>query len=312
VILLNRGSRASRIALFQELKDEGFDYVISLEGNQKRYDIEELSGSFPFVRFILLREEINPGLAINLAAGELSSPLFFVLWSDLRIIRGGGAERIAERLLLGAEELVKKPEQGRYKRLCTVPVIQNARVEVLPTLSAPALSRSRVRTVPFTMDQEGAPSLYPYEGIGLYDRERFIRLGGFDGAIGSFYWQLMDFGFRAHLWGEEISATSHVKLSYNGLTPVIDNTADENYRRFYLKNLAPRYRRDHAAMPLSHFLRYCLRSGGDFFSAWKEFSAVRSWVRTNRYRFRSDISGITRRWDGIEETGGETAMAGRP
>jgi hypothetical protein len=64
-------------------------------------------------------------------------------------------------------------------------------------------------------------------------------------------------------------------------------------------------------MPLSRFLRYCLRSGGDFFSAWKEFSAVRSWVWNNRYRFRSDISGITRRWEDIEEIDDETAMAGR-
>jgi hypothetical protein len=122
----------------------------------------------------------------------------------------------------------------------------------------------------------------------------------------------MDFGFRACLWGEEIAATSHVRLSYEGLTPIADNTADEGYRRFYLKNLAPLFRRDHGVIPLSRFPGFCFGSGEDVFSAWREFSAVRSWVRINRFRFRTDVRSVTRRWDGIEEIGAETAAAGQP
>jgi hypothetical protein len=44
-VVLNRGGRYDRFGLFDELEKAGFDYVISIEGEQKRYDLEELSGS---------------------------------------------------------------------------------------------------------------------------------------------------------------------------------------------------------------------------------------------------------------------------
>jgi hypothetical protein len=53
-VLLNRGGRYPRRTLFQELEKSGFDYIISMEGPQERYDIEELASRFPSVRFILL------------------------------------------------------------------------------------------------------------------------------------------------------------------------------------------------------------------------------------------------------------------
>jgi hypothetical protein len=85
-VLLNRSGRYPRRTLFQELEKIGFDYIISMEGHYERYDIEELSGRFPRIRFILLKDEISVGERINLAASELSSPLFFVLWNDLKIL----------------------------------------------------------------------------------------------------------------------------------------------------------------------------------------------------------------------------------
>ena len=297
-VLLNRGSRYPRRTLFQELEKAGFDYVISMEGSQKRYDLEDLSGSFPFVRFILMKDVISLGEEINLAAVELSSPLFFVLWNDLRILLGGGAGRMAERLLLSSDELSRREENmSVYRRLCTVPVIQNGHFEVLPTLTAPAFIRNSVNTVHFPADREGLPSLYPFNGIGIYDRERFIRTGGYDSAIKSPHWQLMDFGFRAHLWGEEIVSTQSIKLSYEGTIPAEDSTADESYLRFYLKNIAPIFRGDYTHLPLRRFPVYLRKSGGDLFSAWEGFSQSRRWIKSNRFRFRSDARTLTDHWE---------------
>jgi hypothetical protein len=308
-VILNRGGRYDRFSFFEELEKAGFDYVISLEGSQTRYDLEGLSGAFPFVRFILLQEPISPGEEINLAASELSSPLFFVLWNDLRILRGGGASRMAERLLFSAEELARNPdEKNTYRRLCTVPVIQDNRFETVPTLSAPVLIRGSVKTVSSAPAKEGSPSLYPFDGIGIYDRERFIRLGGFDGTLKSFHWQLMDLGFRSRLWGEEIASTQAIKLSYEGAIPAVDSTAEESYRRFYLKNLAPVFRGDYANLPLRRFPGYLRRSGTDIFSAWEDFKEARAWVKTNRYRFRCDARTMTNSWEelfGPAEEGGE-------
>ncbi|GHV96117.1 hypothetical protein AGMMS50293_24370 [Spirochaetia bacterium] len=297
-VILNRCGRYPRRTFFQELEKTGFDYVISIESSPERYDVEELSGRFPFVRFILLKREISLGEQINLAASELDSPLFFVLWNDLKIIAGGSAGRMAERLSGSQEDSKDSGEKkSPFKRLCTVPVIQNSRFETLPTLIAPVIFRKKIRTIFFEPHTENLPSLYPFDGIGIYDRERFIRLGGFDSTLKNTHWQFMDFGFRAHLWGEEIRLTQQTKLSCTGEIPAEDNTAESSYRRFYLKNLAPEFRGDCAHLPLRRFPGYLFKFGEDPFAAWEDFSESRRWVRTNRFRWRCDARSVTEQWN---------------
>jgi hypothetical protein len=307
-VLLNRSGRYGRRNLFQELEKTGFDCVVSVESSPEHYDVEELSGRFPFVRFILLRNAVSLGEQINLAVSELDSPLFFVLWNDLKIIAGGTARRMAERLNIRHDE-TKGGEGGEaeknspFRRLCTTPVIQNSRFETLPTLIAPAVFRRKMKTVFFAPAGDGLPTLYPFDGVGIYDRGRFIRLGGFDGALTNTHWQLMDFGFRAHLWGEEIAVSQAMKLSYDGAIPSENNTAEASYRRFYLKNLAPVFRRDYAHLPLRRFPGYLFKSGGDPIAAWEDFSESRRWVKTNRYRWCFDPRDIPGRWDSAPGAG---------
>ena len=305
-VVLNRGGRQQRYSLFDELGKSGFDYVLSMEGSASRYDLEALSGDFPFVRFILLKEDVSPGEEINLAALELSSPLFFVIWNDSRILRGGVAGRIAERLqnyTQGGESTFT------YKRICTVPLIQNGRAETMPTLITPVLisekpSTLSIKTIPSYPGSEGLQSLYPFDGVGIYDRERFVRLGGFDSSIKSFRWQLMDFGFRCSLWGEKIESTQLVKIAYEGDIPQEDGTAESGFKRFSLKNLAPVFRGDYAHIPLRRFLWYWRKMGSGLTEAWKEFSAARLWVEINRYRFCSDARTIVERWESLGALGG--------
>ena len=145
--------------------------------------------------------------------------------------------------------------------------------------------------------REGLPSLYPFDGVGIYDRNRFIKLGGFDGTIQSSYWQLMDFGFRAHLWGEEIAVTQALKLSYEASFPAVDESPGADYCRFYLKNLAPVFQGDHASLPLRRFPGYLFQAPGGFFSAWEDFSECRRWVHVNRFRWRRDPKTFAKHWD---------------
>ena len=293
VILLNRGGGFSRRKLFMDLEKTGFDTVVSVEPEPVRYDIEELSARFPFVRFVLLHGSVNLGGQINLAVSELDTPLFFVLWNDLRIITGGAARRMAERLTLDDTAA----GDVSFKRLCTVPVLQNSRYDTLPTLIAPKLRRNNIETFSLYPLVEGLFSLYPFDGVGIYDRTRFMQLGGFDPMFKSNFWQLMDFGFRARLWGEEISATQSLRLSYDSSVPVEDTTVGSDYFRFYLKNLAPVFRHDNAILPLYRFPGYLLRSSGDIFSAWEDFSDSRRWVNKNRFRWRCDLRTVTNGWN---------------
>jgi len=295
-VLLNRGRRYTRRNLFYDLEKTGFDTIISVEPSPPSYDIEELSARFPFVRFVLLQQPISLGEKINLAVSELDTPLFFVFWNDLKIIAGGIARRMAERLTRSNGSAGENGESP-YKRLCTVPVIQTSRFETLPTLMVPALRRKKIRTLFLSPASEGIPSLYPFDGVGIYDRERFIRLGGFDETLKTTYWQLMDFGFRAHLWGEEIASTQTLRLSYEADVPSEKNSGGPDYSRFYLKNLAPIFRSDCASLPLRRFPGFLLQTDGDLRAAWEDFSEGRSWVYDNRFRWHCDPRSIVKRWD---------------
>jgi hypothetical protein len=283
--------------LFYDLEKTGFDTIVSIEPSPAHYDIEELSSRFPFVSFVLPQQTISLGEQINLAVSELDTALFIVLWNDLKIIAGGTSRRMAERLVCPDDGDRENGEKNQFRRLCTVPVIQTSRFDTLPTLRIPELRRNKILTMPLYPASEGIQTLYPFDGVGIYDRDRFIRLGGFDGTLKSSYWQLMDFGFRAYLWGEEISSTQTLKLSYDSAAPSENNTINNDYNRFYLKNLAPVFRGDCASLPLLRFPGFLLRSSEDIFAAWEDFTESRHWVNTNSFRWYCNPKDLVNRWD---------------
>jgi len=302
-VVLNRPGQYQPRAFFTDLENTGFDNVISIESCAPHYDIEELSGRFPFVRFILPEKELNIGEQINLAASEIESSLFFVLRSDMKIIAGGTAKRMAERLSVCEDKEASVTEIGS-KRLCTVPVIMNSNYEILPSLIAPMTRRSKMKPVFLEPQNEGDLSLYPFDGAGIYDRKRFIHTGGFDITLNNSFWQLMDFGFRSRLWGEEIALSLQLKLSYNGELPAENITVEESYRRFYMKNLAPVFRNDYAHLPYYRFLAYLFKSKDEFFSSLEEFKECRKWVTKNKFRWICDAREVTRHWDSASEKAG--------
>ena len=289
-VVLNR-SGFSRRNFFQELEKTGFDSIISIETPSPHYDIEEMIEKFPFVRFILPEKEISIGEQINLAVSEINSPLFFVLRSDMKIVSGGIAKRMAERLTGKNGE---KPED--IKRLCTIPVIVNSDYEPLPTLRIPVTSKRKIRAAIMEPGIEGELSLYPFDGIGIYDRSRFIQLGGFDITLKNTYWQFLDFGFRAYLWGEKIALSLQIKILNEGDLTVEDQVVDESYWRFFLKNLAPKFYGNYADLPLYRFIPFLLKSREDLFFAWEEFSECRSWVKKNKLKWICDGRSVTNLW----------------
>ena len=305
-VILNRPGFAHR-SFFQDLEKSGFDNVISIESCAPRYDIGELSLRFPFVRFILPENEINLGEQINLAACEIESPLFFVMRNDMKIIAGGTARRMAERLIINSEENTEKStaksqvqtdeKNCEIKRLCTVPVLMNSNYEILPSVIVPMTQKKKIHTHYMEPRNEGELSLYPFDGIGIYDKQRFILAGGYDATLKHTHWQLMDFGFRAHLWGEEIALNLHYKLSCDGELPAENYTVEENYKRFYLKNIAPVFKSDYAHLPYYRFPGYFNKSGDDLLTAWEEFKLARKWVIMNKFRYKCDARAVISRFE---------------
>ncbi|HOJ98619.1 MAG TPA: hypothetical protein PLW34_03560 [Termitinemataceae bacterium] len=295
-VLLQRGGRYIRRLLFQELQEAGFEQVVLLENSRASPELEELLHRFLFVRCILPQRELTLGEQINLAAREVKTPLFFVLWSDVHFSQNGGALRIAERW--AHHYLVPRGEgEAGQGPLCLVPLVQNNRYEIIPTVMAPTFYKGRIHTIPVVPKKEGVPSLFPFDGIGVYNRDTFVSLGGYDGTIQNPYWQLMDFGFRAHLWGERILATQTIRIHYDQDPPTVHTTAQDSYLRFYLKNIAPQFRSDHAHLPYSRLFEFLVKSGKSLREGWELFREVRRWVSQYRYRFTMDARLLIKSWE---------------
>jgi hypothetical protein len=284
IVLLNRGSRLYRGEVFRELDRLGFESIVSIDEGADSRDIESLAGRYPRVRFLLLSGKASIGERVNLGIRESPGPFVFVLWDDMRLSTQALSSRFFERL-------------ASQNHLCVAPFVTTKGGEMLPTASAPALFGSSLKVLNLPPSRDGSRTLFPFDFCGIYSRERFVLTGGFDGGLDKPYWQKLDFGFRAWLWGEEIRLAQALKLNYIESSPEEDTTPDDCYKWFWLKNLAPQFRGDSAAMPPHRFWPYLRARRGGLLSAIGEFRSAREWVQINRYRFRSDAASLVDLWE---------------
>lgn len=284
VLLLNRGPRLFRAAVIQDLVKVGFDSIVSVEGASDSPELESLASRFPQVRFVCMQEEATIGVRINIGIRESCAPYVLVLWNDMRLATSALSSRFFDRVT-------------ELDVACLVPTIGDAAGSIVPSLSNPAQSGSAFRIVQLPPRKDGEKSLYPFDSCGIYSRERFTLLGGFDWTIANPYWQKVDFGMRAWLWGETIQYAQALRLNYDGAPPVENTTPDADYGKFWLKNLAPVYRGDHAALPGSRFLSYLVRSRKGPKTALDEFNAACAWVGASSFRFKQDAARLADLWD---------------
>lgn len=281
-IVLNRGGRPIRLETIQPFAECGADELVVVLGPHPHYEIEQLASRLPRTRFILLSREVTVGERINIGIHEARSPLAATVWSDMH--PPAFTQRVAERC-------------AALDAVCTVPLIKSERNETVPSQIAPAFYRSLLRTIPTPPAAEGSPSLYVYADTGVFDRGRFDRLGGYDPRILNPYWQRLDFGFRAYLWGDRIVALPSLRVQTSRALPPDDTTPDASYARFHLKNLAVRFVRDQGRLPLRQLVPFLVRSGLGFSEAFRQFRDVRAWVARNRYRFEQDARRVTELWE---------------
>lgn len=287
LVLLNRGGRYMLKTVLEQLDTLGFDQIFSIEPSLENWEIEELALNYPRVRFVMLSGDSSPGERINIAASEMKSERFLVVWNDLCQVQGADASKIAVRLKESNEVLLAPP-------------LLNSRYEAAAVVKNPVLVKGTVKIVPTTSLREGLDTLYPHDYVGLYHRESFLSVDGFDPSISSSWVQLLDFGFRCRLQGKLIKTTQAFKLICDTEVPTEDQTAHVDVNRFWLKNIAPVFHSGAAHLPWRRFLSYLLRAGENPFEAWKEFKEIREWVSLNRFRFLSDAKQIIDEWENPE------------
>ena len=283
MVILNRSGRLYKADIAAQLDKCGIHEIFSVEGPAVSYDIENLSVKYPRIRFILLHEEASPGEKINIAVEEAHSSLVLVIWDDVKI----------QQPIVSAK-LVQKIDDADI--LCTVPLLQDSKRETVPSIVAPAFYRKKLKCLHLLPQSDGMDTICPFDYIGIYKKGLFIQSGGYDGTITTPHWQKLDFGFRSHMWGGQIRCNTSFLLQYLGNIPVENENVSDDYRHFFLKNLAIRFNGDTGSLPRTRFLSYWLKSGAGFIRSLEEFRKVREWVELNEYRFKQDARSVTELW----------------
>ncbi len=281
LIVLNRGSRILREKYLERVTASGFDEVILIETQENSYSVENLIRRFPELRFLLIGDSNSAGERINLALNEMVSEYVLVIWSDIEPSRLSPA--VLNRMRSDSATVF-------------VPVLRNESGEVIPTITAPVAHKRSLRIVTMAPQRDGLETLFPADYVGIYHRNRFLDLGGYDRRIAGPFWQKMDFGFRLHLWGEKIVLVTGLRLRYRSATEPEDQTPDVDYPYFFARNLSVRISSDGAGIPVAQAFHLIIRSGAGIFEGISVFRKARRWVRENRDRFLHEARGLIRDW----------------
>ena len=286
VVLLNRGGRHYRAEALESLAAAGFASVLSVENSTEPYDVESLSAQFPAVKFLVPEIKLTTGEMINAAVSELSSRLVFVLWSDQRL------------RAITPEKAVWLTNSASESLFCLVPLLSDDSFGQLPTKMAPRLAKKQFSIAPLPCTRDMEKTVYPFDFTGIYNREKFIDIGGFDSSIAGAYWQNADLGFRANLWGWDVRVSHHLRLVYESASPAESVVSDAGYLKFYLKNLAPVFRERYAVLPFGKFFSFAAISGMNVVNSFKHFRDAAKWVSVNASRFVTDAPALVAGWDG--------------
>lgn len=286
VILLNSKGSQFRDTTLKNLARQGFEQIISIENSADNYNVENYVHKYPFIKFIVPLEKASEGELINLGMKELKTDFVLVLRDTIKLSGDILTERLFEKLT-------------SLNIFCTAPRLSASGFSSVPNVFYPCVNASIFEVLKSSSCSDGCKTLYPLDNIALYDRQKFMQLGGFDYTITSLHWQTLDLFFRAWLWGEKIKVSTAFSLSYEESLPIENLTTDFSYSRFYLKNLLPRFDEDHSLIPNSSFFVYLFRSGCGFLESIRQFSAAKKWVSVNKYRFKFDAKYLVENWGKI-------------
>ena len=148
---------------------------------------------------------------------------------------------------------------------------------------------------------DGKKTIYPKDYIALYNRKKFIQLGGFDHTIKTPYWQNLDLAVRSWLWGEETKLTTMLQFSYIDEPPVNDTTYNLDYLRYYLKNELPKIKMEQGYLRKSSFLVFLGHSSCGIMEARRQYNAARTWISKNKFRFKMDLQTLVQNWSNTDE-----------
>ena len=205
-----------------------FNYCLHVVSQTDRFSIEEMQSRYPDVTFIIFPKAPSLAERVNALADVCMATYFLTMRSDTNLMNFDWKP---------LEAMMKEEEHPAM--IC--PRIFNKSNEEIPAIRAPHLEGKEVNPLSFMPAVGPTANLYPFLGIGLYDRALFQRLRGYDESISGAYWQTLDFGTRCWLYGYPIYTMSDIAVLFFGKQFLIeDRTEVQGCERFYSKALSVR------------------------------------------------------------------------
>lgn len=283
VVVVNRSEAFWNEKLIETLCGESLDDIISVEATGVNKDFRKALDRFGALRFVVTDAALSVGEMINCAMAEALHPWVLVMWNDMNLTASSLNVNFLERL--------KKSDSLFINPLCCSPANQ-----IIPSIAIPlSYKRSRLKIAFGNMKSNASESLFPFHYCALYDRKKFLALGGFDGRFKqSNFWQLADFGFRGYLQGFHSSSDSQLRFICPPLVSM-DSTVNEDYLLFYLKNLGFHFIPNGSYLPYRHYFK--LKNGSGLSDRWKLFRELRESVRLNREKIKRSPIEVVDQWN---------------
>ncbi|MBR2281234.1 MAG: hypothetical protein IJ863_01275 [Spirochaetales bacterium] len=203
-----------------------FNYCLHVVSQNDRFNVDEMQNKYPDVTFIIFPKAPSLAERVNALADVCMTTYFLTMRSDTNLMNFDWKPLEA-----------KMKEDEHPAMIC--PWIFNKSNEKIPTIRAPHIQDKEVSPLSFMPSGGCHENLYPFLGIGLYDRALFQRLRGYDEEISGAYWQTLDFGVRCWLYGYPIYTMSDIAVLFYAKQFLIeDRTEQQGFERFYSKALS--------------------------------------------------------------------------
>ncbi len=197
-------------------------YVVT---TANRLETESLHLRFSDATFIVF--DFTPTLAqeINALADTCKSTFFIFQKTDCKIAN------------FHWPPLLKIMNSSSVPAVLT-PLVFNMSKELIPTIRIPKLTDNEIDPISNLPGYGTEATLYPFLGLGLYNRALFQRIRGYDEEIYGAYWQSLDFGIRCWLYGHPVLSVNEMAVIFDKKNSIIeDRTENIGIGRFYAKAL---------------------------------------------------------------------------
>jgi hypothetical protein len=201
---------ADSIKALYDFTDIGSLFVLLY---QEHENLKAIIKQYPKATFILFTEPLSFGSIANVMANQCHSTYFALTRSNLEFVSFDYQKAI---------DILN----GSQKAAAVTFNLTNRFEEELPVIQVPFIRDNLIDPISFFPSKDQLPTLYPFFGVGIFERALFQRLRGFDDSIETEYWQFLDFGLRSWLYGYPILYSDAIKAKFSNRQFIIENRSE--------------------------------------------------------------------------------------